>query len=274
MSINIHQTTIVHKNSIVGQHVSIGPYSVIDENVKIGDNTIIGNNVHITGWTDIGKNNKIHSHVIMGDEPQDLSYTKERSYVIIGDNNIFREGVTVHRGTKPESRTIIGNNNMFMVYSHVGHNCELGNNIILVNFASLGGYVEVGDRVFISHAGAVHQFCRIGRMVMVAPLSKVGKDVPPFMMVSGYETAEVRGLNVVGMRRGEITSNDREIIKKAYKVLYHSKLNTKQALEKIGGDSELSSNVYVQELIEFVKKAKRGISAHYQKEKMDWDEEI
>ncbi len=254
----------VHKKAVIGKNVAIGHYSVIEENVKIGDNTIIGPNVHITGWTDIGKNNKIHHGVAIGDEPQDLGYNKERSFVIIGNNNIIRELVTIHRGTAPESKTVINNNNMFMVYSHIGHNSVVKNNVIMVNLTSLGGYVEVDDNVFISASVQIHQFCKIGKLVMVAPLTKIAKDVPPFMLVIGADTAVVRGLNVVGLRRANISPEDRETIKKAYKFMYHSNLNITDAVKKIKG-SNINSNQYVKEILKFIDYSKRGICGHYKK---------
>ncbi|MDD5065687.1 MAG: acyl-ACP--UDP-N-acetylglucosamine O-acyltransferase [bacterium] len=266
MPIEISSKVSVHKNAVIGKNVTIMPYTVIDENVKIGDNTVIGPNVYITGWTDIGENNKIHAGVVIGGEPQDVSYKNERSYVKIGENNVLREGVTIHRGTKAETSTFVGNNNLFMAYSHVAHNCVVKDNIIMVNLVALGGYVEVDEKAFLSYAVAVHQFCKVGKYVMVAPLSKIGKDVPPFMLVSGPETAVVRGLNVVGLRRAGISAPDREIIKKAYKLLYHSGLNTTQAVEAILAEQDLKDNPNVSELIRFIKSAKRGICSHHKHE--------
>ncbi|MBU1078826.1 MAG: acyl-ACP--UDP-N-acetylglucosamine O-acyltransferase [Spirochaetes bacterium] len=255
----------VHKNAVIGKNVEIGPFSVIDENVKIGDNTLIGPNAHISGWTDIGKNNEIHHGAAIGDYPQDLSFKKEKSFLTIGDNNIIREFATFHRGTKPDSRTIVGNNNMFMVYSHVGHNSIVKDSVIMVNSSSLGGYVEVDSNTFISACAQIHQFCKIGRYVMVAPLTKVSKDVPPFMLLTGADTAVVRGLNVVALRRAEISQDDREVIKKAYKLLYHSDLNTSEAVKRIRSEPDLSSHKYIKEMLDFIQKSERGICGHYKK---------
>jgi UDP-N-acetylglucosamine acyltransferase len=262
MAKDISPRAEVHKNAVIGENTTIMPFAVIDENVKIGDGTTIGAHCHITGWTDLGKNNIVHSGAIIGREPQDSGYKNEKSFVNIGDNNVFREGMTVHRGTQENSQTIIGSSNLFMVYSHVGHNCIVHDHIIMVNNSALAGYVEVFDRVFISHASAAHQFTRIGRYAMIAPLSKVGKDIPPFMLASGSRTASVHTLNVVGLRRADISVEDRKIIKAAYKVLYHSGWNTTQALEKLSEDKELNSHSLIQEMMQFIRAAKRGIAAH------------
>ncbi len=255
----------INKNAIIGKNVSIGPFTVIEENVKIGDNTKIGPNVHITGWTDIGKNCEIHSCAVIGDLPQDYNYKGEKSYTIIGDNNIIRECVTIHRGTEPESKTVVGNNNIFMAYSHIGHNCIVNDNIVLVNQVSLGGYVTVYNNAFISAVVQVHQFCRIGKYAMIGAISKVIKDIPPYMMAQGSDVATIRGLNVVGLRRGGFSSEERELIKKAYNLLYQSKFNVSQALETIKNASELGNNSLIKELIEFIENSKRGIAAHFRK---------
>ncbi|MBN1898849.1 MAG: acyl-ACP--UDP-N-acetylglucosamine O-acyltransferase [Spirochaetes bacterium] len=252
----------VHKKAVIGKGVTIDPFTVIEANVKIGDGTTIGPNVHITGYTDIGKNCQVHAGAVIGDFPQDYNFKNKKSFTRIGDNNIIRECVTIHRGTEEDSKTIVGNNNMFMAYSHVGHNCQVGDNIVMVNLVSLGGYVVVEKNVFISAVVQVHQFCRIGKFAMIAPLSKVGKDIPPFLLAEGSTVAKVRGLNVVGLRRGGFSSQDREMIKKAYKTVYHSNLNVTQAMDYIKNDHELMNNSFIKEFVEFILAAKRGIAGH------------
>ena len=262
---SISQKADVHKKAILGKNIVVDPFTVIEENVKIGDNTKIGPCVYISGRTDIGKNNMIHHGASIGDWPQDTAYKGDKSFVCIGDNNSIREFVSIHRGTKPKSKTIIGSNNMFMVYSHVGHNCIVKDNIIIVNSSSLGGYVEVDNNVFFSAASEVHQFCKIGKYVMVAPLTKVGKDAPPYMLVIGADTAVVRSLNVVGLRRADISSSDREIIKQAYKILYHKGLSVTSAVEEIKKAPVLNDNAYIIELLDFIHNSSRGICGHYRK---------
>jgi UDP-N-acetylglucosamine acyltransferase len=255
----------IHKNAIIGNNVSIGAFTVIGENVSIGDDTVIDSNAHISGWTDIGKKNRIHHGASIGDEPQDLSYKGEKSFVEIGDNNIFREFTSIHRGTEKGTKTIIQNDCLFMVYSHVGHNSVVKDKVIMVNSTSLGGFVTVEDSVFISAIASVHQFCKIGRYVMVAPNTKVGKDVPPFMMVSEPTTSVIRGMNIVGLRRAGINNEDRDKIKQAYKTLYHEGLSVKNAVQAMKDNPELNSNPFVLELIEFIENSERGICAHYRK---------
>ncbi len=266
MDKNISNRAYIHKNAVIGKNVTIAPFAVIEENVRIGDNTVIGPNVHITGWTDIGKNCEIHSGAVIGDAPQDYNYKGDKSYTIIGDNNIIRECVTIHRGTEPESKTIIGNNNMFMAYSHIAHNCIVKDNIVLVNQVSLAGYVTVDNNAFISAVVQIHQFCKIGKYVMIGAISKVVKDIPPYMLAGGSEVATIRGLNSIGLRRAGFSPDERELIKKAYKILYHSGLNVSQALEAIDKDEELKDNELIKEIVEFIKSSKRGIAAHFKKE--------
>lgn len=261
----INQKADVHKKAILGKNVIVDPFAVIEENVKVGDNTKIGPYVHISGWTDIGKDNMIHHGASIGDWPQDTTYKGDKSYVCIGDNNSIREFVTIHRGTKAKSKTIIGSNNMFMVYSHVGHNCIVKDNIIMVNSSSLGGYVEVDNNVFISAVAEIHQFCKIGKYVMVAPLTKIGKDVPPYMLVIGADTSVVRSLNAVGLRRADISAEDREIIKQAYKILYHKGLSVSSAVDEINKNSVLNDNAYIIELLDFIHNSSRGICGHFRK---------
>ncbi len=258
----IHKYACIGENVIIGENVEIGPFTYIDGYVKIGDNTKIGSNVYITGWTDIGKNNEIHTGSVIGNTPQDVKFKNEKSFVIIGDNNIIREYVTIHRGTGENTKTIIGNNNMLMAYTHVAHNCEIKNNVVIVNQAALAGHVIVYNNAFISAVCQIHQFVRIGSYAMCGASTRISKDVPPFMLVVGQDTAKVYGLNVIGLRRGGFSPEEREIIKKAYNILYHSNLNVSQAVKKLEEDSELNKNKHVKELIEFIKNSKRGICAH------------
>jgi UDP-N-acetylglucosamine acyltransferase len=256
-AMTIHPTAIVGKEVEIGNSCSIGPYAVIEGRVVLGDGTSVGPGTIITGNTVIGKGNEIHGHVNIGDLPQDVSFRGAETFVRIGDNNIFREYVTVHRGTKEGSTTIIGDNNFLMVSSHVGHNCRLGNNIILVNYVGLAGYVEIQDHAFISGLTGVHQFVRIGSYAICGFLSKINKDIPPFMMVDGNPPL-VRGLNLVGLKRKGFSADRRETIKKAYTILYRSGNSISRSLEELenmqqppGDDLKL--------LIDFIKGSKRGI---------------
>ena len=267
----IHPTAIIDKRAKIGSENEIGPYVVIEGEVTIGNNNYIGPGTIITGNTTIGDNNQIHGHVYIGNLPQDVAFKNSRTYVIIGNNNIIREFATIHRGTKEESKTIIGNNNFLMVASHVAHNCILGNNIVMVNAASLGGYVEVHDHAFLGGFVIVHQFCRIGSYTMSGILTKVVKDVPPFMLVDG-NPAKVRGTNVVGLKRKGFNNKRREVIKKAYKILYRSGYKLSHSLEILNNEvsrlteEDPESAKDIEMLVGFIKNSKRGIVLKSEKE--------
>ncbi|TDX59207.1 acyl-ACP--UDP-N-acetylglucosamine O-acyltransferase [Orenia marismortui] len=253
----IHKTAIVHSGAKLGQNVEVGPYAIIGENVEIGDGTSVGSHSVIKGWTKIGKNNRIFSSVSIGQEPQDLKFDGEKSFVEIGDNNTIREFATIHRGTEDGGGlTKVGDNNLIMAYCHIAHDCHLGNHIIMSNAATLAGHVIVEDSAVISGLTGIHQFVRIGKMAMVGGGSKVVKDVPPYVIVDGHP-ASVKGINIVGLRRNGISPELRRQVKEAYKVLYRSNLNISQAIEKM--DQELDGNPLVEHFLRFLRNAQRGI---------------
>ena len=181
----IHPTAFVHPDARLADDIVIGPQVYIDADVTIGRGTRIQHGTHVGRWTRIGENNVIHPLAVVGHDPQDLGYQGEEAWTVIGDGNVIREGVTVHRGNRPGTSTIIGSNNYFMVNSHVAHNCIIGNHVILVNGALLAGHVEVGDRAIISGNCQVHQFVRIGAFAMMRGGSGADKDVPPFCINDG-----------------------------------------------------------------------------------------
>ncbi|MFA5042865.1 MAG: acyl-ACP--UDP-N-acetylglucosamine O-acyltransferase [Kiritimatiellia bacterium] len=253
---SIHSTAIVNSKAELGANVTVGPFCVIEADVKIGANTRIGPHVTILPFTTIGTGCTIHAHAVLGDLPQDLAFKADTiSYVRIGDNCVVREGVTIHRGTKPETETVVGDGCFLMVNSHVAHNCRLCNNAILINGALLAGYVEVGERAIISGNAVVHQFCRIGKLAMISGNSAISKDVPPFCTVRGARNS-IAGLNVVGLKRGGFGVPERLAVKRAFHILYQSRLNVSQATAKIRADSPSGA---VLEFCEFVEQSKRGI---------------
>jgi UDP-N-acetylglucosamine acyltransferase len=259
----IHETAVIDKNAHIGKNNHIGPYVVIESGVKLGDNNRIGPGAIITGNTTIGNDNIIHGHVYIGNTPQDVSYDGAHTMVLIGDRNEFREFTNIHRGTKEGTATVIGSDNYFMVSSHIAHNCTIGNHIFMVNGASLGGYCEVHDHAFLSAYVIAHQFVRIGAYSICGILTKLTKDVPPFMMVDG-NPASVHGLNVVGLKRKGFSSSRRAAIKKAYKILYRCRLSLKSALDRIdqecfGSSPEPEAKQDLQLLIDFIKSSKRGV---------------
>lgn len=253
----IHPTAIIDPKAEISTDVEIGPHVVVESHVKIGRGVRILANAYLTGWTEIGDNCQIHMGAIIGHLPQDLSYRPCETYLKIGKNNVFREYVTVHRGTEEGSATIIGNDNYFMGSSHVAHNCIIGNGTIVCNLVLLGGHVIVGDRTFISGGAGVHQFCRIGELTMIGGLARVTKDVPPYMLVEG--NSAVRAINTEGLRRAKFSPAIRDEIKRAYKLLYRSGLNTTQALDAI--EAQLKSDE-IRHMLDFIRGSKRGICSH------------
>ncbi len=255
---DVHPTAIVKPGAKVGHNVKIGPYAVIGENVEIGEDTEIGPHVVIDGWTRIGSNNKIYHGASIGRVPQDLKFRGEKSYVFIGDNNIIRENVTIHRGTEGDkSETRIGNDNFIMAYCHVAHDCQLGNEITMTNAANLAGHVKVEDRAVIAGLTGIQQFVRIGKMAMVGAHSRVDRDVPPYILVDG-SPAKVRGINVIGLRRNGVKPDLRREIKRAYKILYRSDIdNIDKALDRM--DQELDASEEIEHFLRFLRNVQRGI---------------
>jgi UDP-N-acetylglucosamine acyltransferase len=267
---SIHPTAIIGPDVRIGTDVTVGPYAVIEGHTTIGNGSEIKARAHITGYTEIGEGNIIHMGAVIGHEPQDIAFKSERSYLKIGNNNVFREGSYIHRGTKPESATVIGNNNYFMAYSHAGHNCLIGNNNIFVCNALLAGYVEVGNNAFLSGNVVVHQFCRIGSFAIISGLSAVNKDIPPFMTAGG-RPAMVTGLNSVGLRRGGFSADQRSAIKEAFRILFRNGYGTKKALEEL---QKLPETAEVNEIISFVNSSARGICAGMEYKKQSADESM
>ena len=255
----IHRTAIIDDNAEIGENNDIGPFTVIEGKVRIGNDNRIGPSTIIEGNTTIGNGNHIHGHVYIGNLPQDLAYKGGETFVRIGDNNTIREYATVHRGTEEGSETVIGNRNYFMVASHVAHNCILGNDIIMVNGAGLGGYVEVQDHAFLGAFSVAHQFTRIGGYSICGILTKVTKDIPPFMMVDG-NPALVRGLNAIGLKRNGFSLDRRSLIKKAFNIIYRNGNSISTSLSKLKllyDENDRSEDL--QYIIDFIQSSKRGV---------------
>lgn len=251
----IHETAIIDANAILDDNVEVGPYTVIGKGVRIGSGTVIGPHVHIASNTEIGRDNKISHSASIGDEPQDISFKGQPTFVKIGDGNTIREFSTIHRATIEDTATCVGDNNYIMAYAHLGHDVKVGNKSIISNGVGLAGHVEVGDSAVISAYVGVHQFSRIGTMVMIGALARINRDVLPFMMIEG-NPAVTHGLNVVGLRRNGIDQETRSSIKKAFKILCRENMSTEKALIKI--ESELSQSGEIKALTTFVRGSKRG----------------
>ncbi|TCL70898.1 acyl-[acyl-carrier-protein]--UDP-N-acetylglucosamine O-acyltransferase [Hydrogenispora ethanolica] len=253
----IHPTAVVHPNAKIGWNVTIGPYAVIGENVTIGDHCMVGPHVSIDGWTTIGQGNRFFHGASIGYEPQDLKFKNQKTFLFIGDNNIFREYTTVNRGTEQGGgETRLGNNNVLMLYSHVAHDCHVGNGNLLENGSALGGHVMLEDHVVVGWMSGIHQFCKIGSIVTIGLMTKVTKDVPPFILVEG-NPAKVAGLNEVGLRKNGIPPEVFTQIQLAYQILYHSKLALHKAIEEM--EFKLQSSLEIDHFIRFILNNKRGI---------------
>jgi len=257
-NLNIHKTAIIAPTAKLSPGVTVGPYSVIDSDVKVGDNVRIASHCVITGQTTVGKNCKIYTGAVVGSAPQDKKYSADDNvFLNIGDNNIIREYVTINPGTvEGGSKTVIGSNNLLMAYSHIAHDCVVGNKCVLANAATLGGHVTLEDNAMIGGLSAVHQFTRLGRLSIIGGCSKVVQDVPPFSMCDGHP-AKVIGANYVGLKRTGINAESISAIKKAMKILFHSGLSKTHALEKI--TNELQMCPEIEHLVFFAKTSQRGL---------------
>lgn len=258
-SMKIHPSAVIDPSAKIHESVEIGPFTVIEPDVEIGEGTIIESNVRIYQYTKIGKNNRVFHTASLGGVPQDLGFDRNTvTYLQIGDNNTIREGVTIHRATKPGKATILGNRNFIMAQVHIAHDCVLGDDIAIVTNGQIAGHVHVGNKAFISVA-AVHQFAKVGEYTMLAGYAKVVKDVPPFCLIDG-NPATIIGLNAVGMKRAGFSSEIRNKIKQTYKTIYHSGMNVKQAIAKLKEENDPTPEV--KRIVEFVENSDRGITDH------------
>ncbi len=252
----IHKTAIVASDAKLAEGVEIGPFCIVGSRVKIGKNTKLHSHIVIEE-TEIGKDCTIYPFTSIGLPPQDLRYKGEKTKVKIGDNNIIREYMTIHRASiDGEKVTKIGNNNFLMAYAHIAHDCNVGNDIILANATTLAGHCVVEDFVFIGGLVAVHQFTRIGAYSMIGGFSAITQDVPPYTTASG-DRAKLYGLNAVGLKRRNFDEATIAALKSAYKTVFRSKLTLKEALKKL--NAEKNKTEEVEQFIEFIEKNTRGI---------------
>ncbi|HEY9631481.1 MAG TPA: acyl-ACP--UDP-N-acetylglucosamine O-acyltransferase [Coleofasciculaceae cyanobacterium] len=253
MTTLIHPTAVIHSRADLHPTVQVGAYAVIGERVRVGAGTVIGAHVVLDGDTVIGDRNQLFSGVVIGSEPQDLKYDGSTNQVRIGDDNVFREYVTINQATHAGEATVIGNGNLLMAYVHVGHNCVIEDRVIISNGVAFAGHVWVESRATISGILGVHQFVHIGRLAMVGGMSRISRDVPPFMLVEG-NPALVRSLNRIGIQRAgladEAEGNTLRSLKKAFRLLYRSGLPLNQALDQI---ELLSDSEALQHLQQFIR---------------------
>ncbi|MFV8781822.1 acyl-ACP--UDP-N-acetylglucosamine O-acyltransferase [Microbulbifer sp. SA54] len=257
MQTNIHPTAIVDPSAKIGEGVQIGPYSVVGPDVEIGDGCEVASHVVLSGPTKLGKNNRIYQFATVGQDTPDKKYSGEPTTLVIGDDNVIREGVTIHRGTvQDRGETTIGDGNLLMAYAHIGHDSVIGNNTILVNNVALAGHVIVRDWAILSGYTLVHQHCTIGEHAFTGMGAGIGKDVPAYVMVAG-NPAEAKTINAEGLRRRGFSREDIALINKAYKVVYRRGLTTDEALESLAELRQQSA--VIQPWIDSLTSSARGI---------------
>lgn len=254
----IHPTAIIEDGAKVHETVCIGAYSIIESGAVIGADCMIESCARIYRNTQMGANNRVCHGATLGAEPQDLTFTPARAKpLIIGNGNHFKEGVNISCGIKSNEGTRIGNDNYWMAFSHAGHDCVIGNHNIFANTATLAGHVTVEDHVFLSGQVAVHQFCRIGSYAMIAGVSGVAQDVPPFALADGHR-ARMVGLNVVGLRRNGFTAEQRKQIKAVYRLILRSGLRLAEALRRAEQDYPSAETTHI---VQFIQASQRGLIA-------------
>jgi UDP-N-acetylglucosamine acyltransferase len=250
---SIHPTAIVQATARLGENVQIGPFVLVEDHVEIGDDCEIGAHSVIKQFTRLGARNRVFEHAILGGEPQDVKFKGEESFLEIGDDNLIREFCTFHRANGQGESTRIGSRNFFMVGVHVAHNCEIGDDNIFANEVALAGHIVIEDHVFLSNNVGAHQFVRMGRYAMVGGKSKIVQDVLPFFTTDG-NPARVRGLNVVGLKRADFSSESKQALRMAYKLLFRSAMPLEEALSAM----DQIANEHVVHLAAFIRDSKRG----------------
>ena len=254
---SIHGSSIIHPNAEIDDDVYIGPFCTVGESVKISSGTKLISHVVLKGPTSIGKNNTFYQFCTIGEDTPDKKFDGEQTTLQIGDNNIFREGVTVHRGTvQDKSTTKVGSRNLLMAYAHIAHDCIVGDDNVFANNSGIAGHVIVGNNVTIGGLTTVHQFCQIGDFSFAGMNTSITMDVPAFIKVAS-NPARVVGLNSVGMERGGIDSDTINTLKKAYKIIYRKGINLKDAIKKI--ESMKCDHKEISVLVDSLKSSKRGI---------------
>lgn len=258
MRASIDSTAIVSSEASIASDVTIGPYAVIGAHVSIGAGTNVGPHVRIDSYVSIGERNNFVGQASIGTPPQDLKFKGERTQLVIGNNNTFREFVTINRGTSGGGGiTTIGSDNFFMAYAHVAHDCHVGSHTIFANNATLAGHVEVGDHSSVGALTAIHQFCRVGEHAFIGGGSICTQDVLPFVKTVGNRPAKTYGINTIGLQRKGFPPETIEALQRAYRILIRSKLKLEEAVDRI--ESELGYFAEARYLAEFARTSKRGI---------------
>lgn len=253
---DIHKTAIVSPKAELGDNVKIGPFTVVEDGVVIGDNTEIQSSVLLAEGTVLGKNVRVFHGAAIGSVPQDLKFGGEKTQAIIGDGTTIREYVTFNRGTKYHNRSECGKNCLLMAYSHVAHDCLIGDNVIMANSVNLAGHVEIHDYAILGGLVPVHQFVKIGAHTMIGGGFRVQQDIVPYALVGGYPL-KVVGMNSIGLKRRGFSKDTLRAIDTTFKILFYSKLNTSQAVEKIKNETDVVPEVQI--ILDFIEHSERGI---------------
>jgi UDP-N-acetylglucosamine acyltransferase len=257
LTADVHASAVVSPRAVLADGVTVGPFATIGDDVTLGAGTSVGSHASIEGPAVLGEGNRVFAHATLGFEPQDVTYKGEPTRLVVGGHNIFREFVTIHRGTVADhGETVIGSRNYFMAYTHIAHDSRIGSDCVIANCASLAGHVEVGDWVVIGAFTVAHQFVRIGSHAFLGAYSGLRRDALPFCRTDGLLDAKTYGINTIGLKRRGFSDDRVEALQRAYRLLVRSKLNTTQALAKI--EEELSGQPDVEQLVAFIKSSQRG----------------
>lgn len=262
---SVHPTAVIASAARLGGGVRVGPYAVIEDDAEIGEDCEIRAHAVVKRYTRLGPGNVVHEHAVLGGEPQDLGYREAPTRLEVGARNVIREGVTLHRASRPDGATRLGSDCMIMAYAHVAHDCQLGDRVVLANNVVLAGHVSIDDGAIVSGGVGVHQFTRIGRLAMVGGMTKLVQDALPFVLTDG-DPGRARGLNLVGLRRAGIEGAQLRALKEAFRLLVRSSLPLAAALGRL---AELDDPL-VEELIAFVQGSQRGF-AHGGRQPRDED---
>jgi UDP-N-acetylglucosamine acyltransferase len=251
----VHPTALVSPEARLADDVQVGPYAVLEGPVRLGPGCVVRAGAHLIGPVTMGRDNDVGRGAVLGERPQHLRYAGELTELVVGEGNIFRENVTVHRGTAATGRTVIGSHNFLMAGAHVAHDCVVGDHCILANNALVGGHCVVGDRVFLSGNSAVHQFMRVGRLALFSGCSASSHDVPPFMILQGINC--LQGVNVIGMRRAGLTGGQITAVRTAFRVLFKQGRPVSAAVAQI--ERDLGGVDVVAELVAFIRQSAHGV---------------
>lgn len=264
----IHPTAVIHPKAKLADDVVVGPYSIVGEHATIGGGTHLVSHVYVEGWTEIGERCRVHPFASIGTPAQHLQYKGEPTRVVIGDDNVIREYVTINRGTTQGGGvTAIGHHNFLMAYVHIAHDCHLGSHIVMANAATLAGHITIGDHAIIGGLVGIHQYVRVGTYAMIGGCSAVGRDVPPFMRVAGGYRAKLYGINSIGLKRQGFSSGRISALKRTYEILFRSGHRLANAIKKVR--DEFSDNPDVMGLVAFIDGTRRGVCLPVSKESED-----